>query len=66
MARYRRTISPDEVDEDLAFRLSMGANRRISIDEFIHSTRRGRSRIIAKDNHAGPSFVEMLRQADSI
>jgi IrrE N-terminal-like domain len=60
MARYRRTISPDEVDEDLTFRLSMGANRRISIDEFIHSTRRGRSRIIAKDNHAGPSFVEMF------
>jgi len=58
--RYRRIISPDEFDEDLAFRPSLGAFRTITVDMLVRATRRDRSRIIATDTHAGPSLKEMF------
>ncbi len=59
-ARYRGVISPDEIDEDFAFRLSLGAFRTITVDMLVHATRRERSRIIATDTHAGPSLMDMF------
>lgn len=64
-ARYRGAVSPDEIDEDLVFKLSLGIGRRLSIDMLIHGTgqadaRRERSRIFATDTHAGVSFTQLL------
>ncbi len=59
-ARYGGAISPEEADEDLAFRLTLGASRRITMDVLVHGTRRERSRIIATDTHAGRSLVELF------
>src|SRR5438552_3002779 len=58
--RYRGVISPDEVDEDLAFRLSLGAFRTITMDMIVRATRRERSRIIAMDTHAAPSLKQLF------
>jgi IrrE N-terminal-like domain len=60
VARYRGAISPDEIDEGIAFKLSMGASRTLTIDMLVHGGPRYRSRIIATDTHAGPSFVELF------
>jgi len=59
-ARYGGAISPDEIDEDLAFRLTLGAFRTITLDMLVHGTRRDRSRIIAMDTHRGRSLVELF------
>jgi len=65
VVRYRKAISPDEIDENMAFRLTMGspASSRlgtITVDMLVHGKRRFRSRIIATDTHAGPSLVELF------
>lgn len=60
IARYGGVISPNGIDEHLAFKLSMGATRTISVDVLVHGTRRDRSRIIAVDGHAGLSFVDLF------
>lgn len=64
-ARYGGAVSPDEIDEDLVFKLSLGIGRRLSIDMLIHGTgradnRRERSRIFATDTHAGVSFTQLF------
>lgn len=64
-ARYGGAVSPDEIDEDLVFKLSLGIGRRLSIDMLIHGTgridaRRERSRIFAAETHAGTSFTQLL------
>lgn len=65
VARYGGAVSPDDIDEDLAFKLSLGTGRRLSIDALIYGfgridARRERSRIFASDTHAGTSFTDLL------
>ena len=60
VARYGGTISPDEIDENLAFKLSLGSGGRLTIDQLVQGTRRYRSRVLAMDTHAGRSFAELL------
>jgi len=64
-ARYGGAVSPDEIDEDLVFKLSLGIGRRLSIDVLLFGTgranaRRERSRIFAIDTHAGVSFTQLF------
>jgi hypothetical protein len=53
-------ISPDEIDEHLAFRLSVGSGRPLTVDMLVQGTRRSRSQIFALDTHAEASFTELL------
>ncbi len=62
LAKYGSVISPDEIDEHLAFRLSTAAMQTISVDMLVDGSRRDRSRLIAVEGHghAGRSFVELF------
>jgi len=59
-ARYGPRIHPDEIDENFAFRLTLGTDRVWSIEALRSIGRRQRSRLIAVDRHAGLPFTELF------
>jgi hypothetical protein len=60
LQRYGDKVSPDRIDETLAFRLSRGTQQELTVDMLVHGTRRDRSRIFATDSHAGTSFTKLF------
>jgi len=58
--RYGPYLHLDEIDENLAFKLSLGGSRALSVDELRAMSRRDRSRLIAEDSHAGLPMTEIF------
>jgi Zn-dependent peptidase ImmA (M78 family) len=58
--RYGPRVHPAEIDETLAFKLSLGSSRNLTVDDLKAMSRRERSRVIAEDSHAGLPMTELF------
>ena len=60
VARYGGRIHSDEIDETLAFKLSLGSSHTLSRGTLRSMTRRERARVIATDTHAGLPMTDIF------
>ena len=57
-------MSPDTIDETVAYRLSRGTQQEVTVDMLVRGTRRNRSRLFAMDSLPGRSLTEISRSSD--
>lgn len=60
LKRYGGTMSPDKIDETVAYRLSKRAEQELTVDMLVKGPRRGRSRLFAMDSLPGRSLTEIF------